>query len=271
MNPISDTAFYTCAIRAQDAQEAQPLCGDDFAHLFMTRHGKAIFDSMKADTRPYQSIAVRHRMIDNFLRMRLAQQPKTKVILIGAGFDARAFRLSDGVWFELDEPQLIKHKNHCLPEISCPNPLRRIAIDFSEQTLASKLPLNADEVPVIVVMEGVFGYLDEDQITQTLQTLIKAYPRHSLICDLMTKYFILTQGKELTDCIEKLGAKFRFFADDPTDIFKRAGYRHVYGNSILSETLEVSQQDFSLFVLKNFFSYIMRGYSMNLFEVKSRA
>lgn len=270
MNPISDTAFYTCAIRAQDAQQAQPLCGDDFAHLFMTAHGDAIFDSLKADTRPYQSIAVRHRMIDDFLRTRLAQQPKTKVILLGAGFDARAFRLGDGVWFEIDEPQVIEHKNHCLPETSCPNSLHRIAIDFSQQTLASKLPLNADGVPVIVVMEGVFGYLDEEQIAQTLQTLMQAYPQHSLICDLMTKYFILSQGKELTDCIEKLGAKFQFFSDDPTDIFQRAGYRHVYGNSILSETLEVSQQGYSLFLLKNFFSYIMRGYTMNLFEMTPR-
>ncbi|MDO8650581.1 MAG: SAM-dependent methyltransferase [Undibacterium sp.] len=271
MNPISDTAFYTCGIRVQDAQEAQPLCGDDFAHLFMTPHGNAIFDSLKADARPNQIIAVRHRMMDEFLRTRLAQQPKTKVILLGAGFDARAFRLSDGVWFEIDEPQVIGHKNHCLPESTCPNSLTRIAIDFSQETLASKLPLNEDGAPVILVMEGVFGYLSEDQIAQTLQALITAYPQHSLICDLMTKYFIETQGQELTDRIEKLGAKFQFFPDDPTDIFKRAGYRHVEGNSILSETLQILQQDFSLFLLKNFFSSIMRGYTMNLFEMTPRS
>ena len=71
--------------------------------------------------------------------------------------------------------------------------------------------------------------------------------------------------------IEKLGAKFQFFPDDPTDIFKRAGYRHVDGNSILSETLQILQQDFSLFLLKNFFSSIMHGYTMNVFESTPRS
>ncbi|MET3135786.1 methyltransferase (TIGR00027 family) [Undibacterium sp. GrIS 1.2] len=267
MNPISDTAFYTCGVRAQDAQSAKPLCGDAYAHLFMTDHGNTIFDQLKTDVRPNQSIAVRHRMIDDFLRERLAQQPKTKVILIGAGFDARAFRLDHGHWFEIDEPQVIEHKNTCLPAASCANALERIAIDFSQETLTNKLPKN-DGMPVIIVMEGVFGYLTETQIKQTLQALRAAYPKHSLMCDLMSKHFIQKTGKKLTDRIEKLGAKFRFFPENPKDIFERCGYQHAASESIVEETLIVQKQRFPLFLLRTFFKRIMHGYTMNLFEAK---
>lgn len=268
MNPISDTAFYTCGIRERDAQQAQPLCGDEFAQKFMTPHGRSIYENLEADNRASDSIAVRHRMIDDYLRACLAQQPKTKVILIGAGFDARAFRLKDGVWFEIDEPQVIEHKNQCMPVTSCANPLSRIVIDFAVDVLTSKLPENADGAPVIVVMEGVFGYLSETQIRQTLAALTGAYPQHSLMCDLMSEYFIRTRGKKLTEKIEKLGAKFQFFPDDPKDIFEAAGYTRSAYESIITETLQVSNRRFPLFLVKTFFKRVMHGYTMNIFEMK---
>ena len=43
MNPVSDTAFYTCGIRAQDAASAAPACNDQYAGRFMNARGHEVF------------------------------------------------------------------------------------------------------------------------------------------------------------------------------------------------------------------------------------
>jgi O-methyltransferase involved in polyketide biosynthesis len=44
-------------------------------------------------------------IIDDLLREELVANPNLTVVIIGAGFDTRAFRLQGGTWIELDEPQ----------------------------------------------------------------------------------------------------------------------------------------------------------------------
>ena len=35
MKPISKTAFYCCGVRMQDAERQKPVCGDNYAKVFM--------------------------------------------------------------------------------------------------------------------------------------------------------------------------------------------------------------------------------------------
>src|SRR5690349_375784 len=111
MNPISKTAFYCCGIRMQDAERQNPVCGDTYAKVFMNDEGLQIFEAFKDETSPNASSVARHRIIDDFLRQELLIHPDLCIILIGAGFDSRAFRLKGGTWIELDEPQVIEYKN----------------------------------------------------------------------------------------------------------------------------------------------------------------
>ena len=105
-NPISDTAFWCCGLRARDAETADPLCGDTFAKSFMDERGIRILNSFSDEKGPNALCVARHRIIDDVLRERLAADPGLLVVVIGAGFDTRAFRLNGGVWLELDEPQV---------------------------------------------------------------------------------------------------------------------------------------------------------------------
>ena len=62
------------------------------------------FEPFRQFTAPNVSNATRARIIDDLVRERLAVTPDLRVILIGAGFDSRAFRLPGGRWLEVDEP-----------------------------------------------------------------------------------------------------------------------------------------------------------------------
>ena len=133
MKPISKTAFYCCGIRMQDAERAKPVCGDVYAKVFMNEDGLKILDTFKDEAGPNTSNIARHRIIDDLLRVELAAHRDLTVVIIGAGFDSRAYRLKGGAWVELDEPQVIAYKNERLPESKCQNELHRNSIDFSNR------------------------------------------------------------------------------------------------------------------------------------------
>jgi len=96
MNPISQTAFYCCGIRMQDAQSGHPICDDRYAARFMDERGLEIFRRFGGERRPNASNVARARYIDDLLRSYLAQDPHLQIVLLGCGFDSRAFRLSGG-------------------------------------------------------------------------------------------------------------------------------------------------------------------------------
>jgi O-methyltransferase involved in polyketide biosynthesis len=202
--------------------------------------------------------------MDDLLRERLADNPDTWVVLVGAGLDSRAYRLQGGYWVEIDEVQIIDYKNICVPIEECSNPLQRIAIDFSGERLRDRLPMISAGQSVVVVMEGVFVYLTEAQIAQTLEDLCAAYPGHTLICDLSTRLFIEIYASQLRKKLLQMGAAFRFFSDTPTQIFEQAGYRVVATISVVVRMLELSRAKFARFVVACFMPSLADGYVVHV-------
>ena len=224
MNPISDTAYYCCGVRMEDAERKPSLCNDRFARRFMDERGMRLYEPFRTEKLPNVSNAVRCRIIDDFVRSELEKEPGTLVVTIGAGFDTRPYRLSGGDWIEIDEPQIIQYKNERLPVAECPNPLRRIAVDFAADLLAGKLGAVANDKPVVVVMEGVFMYLEAAQIANTLRDIRSRFPRHVLLCDLMNRAFFEKVAQSVHSKLAAVGAVFTERPDDPADIFRRNGY-----------------------------------------------
>jgi len=239
MKPISDTAFYCCGVRMEDAARPRPICGDCFAKEFMDERGRAILEKFRNEKASAISNAARHRIIDDILRSRLAEDPRLNVVIIGAGFDTRAFRLSGGLWIELDEPAVIEYKNARLAAASAPNPLTRIAIDFASDSLEAKLRPYAGRRPVAVVIEGVFMYLDDKTTVDLLRTLQRLFPQHRLVCDLMTRSFFERYSRTLYEKIQELGASFAKLRDAPAELFVANGYRELSARSIVQTALRL--------------------------------
>lgn len=225
MNAISRTAFFCCGIRAQDAESANPICGDTYAHDFMTDEGRSILARFATTGRRRNvSNVVRARMVSDVIAARLQQNPQIQVVNIGAGFDSRAYRLTGGHWLEFDEPAIIEHKERCVPSSMCPNPLRRIAVDFSAGELSGALSHCDPTAETLVVIEGVFMYLERSEVIDLLEAVAKALPRHTLICDLMDKTFFDKHVGELHDQILALGSEFKFLEAQPEKVFLDHGY-----------------------------------------------
>jgi len=269
-NPISDTAFWCCGLRARDAETIDPLCGDTFAKSFMDERAIRILKSFGDEKGPNALCVARHRIIDDELRKRLAADPKLLVVVIGAGFDSRSFRLDGGVWLELDEPQVIDYKNAKLPPGQCKNELHRIPIHFASETLESKLAPYAKFKSVAFVVEGVFMYLSPEQLGVLMHTLQKLFPKHALICDLMTRRFFEKYSRTLHDKLKGMGASFAKISDAPAKIFTDDGYKHVRSQSVALFAAEhgvLGRPAFLVpFIVRWFMRVLRDGYTINVFE-----
>lgn len=98
-NPISRTAYHTLGVRAWDAAQRKPLCGDSFAGSLMNAEAEQTWEQFKEFQKPNASNAARHA-IDEHLSTELAANSKARVVVLGAGFDTRTYDLEDA--FPLD-------------------------------------------------------------------------------------------------------------------------------------------------------------------------
>ena len=245
----------------------QPICGDGLAAKFMTPEAQAVFQRFKSLKRPNASNATRHRIIDDLLREELGRDPALRVLVLGAGFDTRAFRLKGGDWLELDQLSILELKESALPSATAPNPLRRIGIDFEHGSLETAISAAwGDARPTVVVLEGVSMYLEQGQFAQTLATLKRLAPGHLLVCDLISSTFVNRYGRGLRKRIEKLGGHFAGTQSNPADFVVAQGYREERRISIAGRAAELGAPSLPRWLLNSLFKSLRDGYQIHTFR-----
>ncbi|MDH3637390.1 MAG: class I SAM-dependent methyltransferase [Gammaproteobacteria bacterium] len=248
-----------------DAESDDPVCGDRYAKRFMDEDGLRVFESFIPFTNPNASNVARHRIIDDLLRERLVECPQSRIFLVGCGFDSRAYRLTGGTWIELDEAPLIAYKNQRLPVSECVNELNRLAIDFSTESLSEKLAGYSTDLPVYVVVEGVFMYLTGEQVRRLLDDLQKLFPQHELLCDLMSNRFFVKYSRPIHAKIQALGATFRLTSDRPERVFLESGYRLREKATIVGRAIEFGSMRIPKLIFKLFLRTLADGYAIHVF------
>ena len=224
-NSVSATAYYCAGTRMLDALRTDTLLNDSLAARFMGDDGLLIFEKFRHLAIPIGAHQVRCYLIDQAVRMRLNVDPDMLVVLVGAGFDSRAFRIPGGRWIEIDEQPIIERKNAVAPTASCGNPLRRIAVSFHEERLRDVLAPLATGAPTLVICEGVTMYLEAAQIDEFAATLADAFPRHWLYVDLMSRGFARTFAKGMSRVLAAIGTAFSSLEPDPLAHLRRLGYK----------------------------------------------
>jgi methyltransferase (TIGR00027 family) len=255
----------------EDARQPFPICNDQFAQRFMDANALRVFEPFRSETMPNITNATRCRIIDDILRSEM--KPGTAVISIGAGFDTRPYRLAGGNWVELDEAPLLAYKNEKLPISECSNALRRVAIDFSRESLGDKLAGIDGSQPVIVVIEGVFMYLEPDAILANVRELRRLFPRHLLLCDLMNRRFFERFSGSVHAKLVAMGGAFTARPERPEELFIQQGYVDVERIPMVQRALQLGVfrkrlgiPDFVLKLLLKTFLRDLNGYAIFRFQ-----
>lgn len=269
MKPISETAFYCCGARMLDAASSSPVANDVLAHRFMTSEGQTVFKQFTNEKIANASCVMRHKIIDECVQKFLEKNPEGNIILLGSGFDTRSFRFAGGSWFELDEYQLIDFKNRQLPASECPNPLHRQGIDFSTDELDSCLGNIKNTGQTLFIIEGVFMYLNTTQISQLLLTLVKHFPQHEVVCDLMTQRFQKLFGQSIQRKIKAMGNRFAT-TTSPEHLFIEQKYQQVAYTSIVAKTLHAGLLPAPRFLANHLPILVQNGYGIYRFTYNAK-
>jgi methyltransferase (TIGR00027 family) len=264
--PVARTAFYCCAIRATDAAAPKPVCGDRFAARFLDEQIREDVAPLVRHKKPAASNVARHRIIDDLTRDRLKADPAMRVILIGAGFDTRAFRLQGGRWFELDDPQLLAFKDERLRSAEAANPLTRTPVTFRLEPPTRYLAPLAGDDRALVLLEGVSMYLSDDTLQRLATAIAEALPKATIICDLMSAAFATRFSAALHRDLKKMGAAFGERQGHPSLAFEAAGYRATRTISIADRAREAGTMWIPTWLMNTFLRELRDGYMVWVFE-----
>lgn len=252
----SRTAEVTAFMRASDQRRApaRRIVDDPYARLFLGPMLRGALTSLTSTGRLGERgerlfpnlttyVLARHRFIDDALRAALARGRVEQLVLLGAGYDTRAYRfaaeLGGRTTFEVDHPatatrkeRLVRRHRGQLPEAR----VKRVTIDFQRQSLEERLVAEGFRrgAPTFWVWEGVAPYLTRAAVKATLATIRElSAPGSDLAMDF---WFLLDAPDALATAVRMssqllslLGepVTFALDPDDAPDFLRRAGFATV--------------------------------------------
>ena len=129
----------------------------------------------------------RTRLIDD-LMMEALERDVEQVVILGAGFDARPYRLvrpKTTRFYEVDQPGTSRTKRHLIVEClgALPPDVAYVEVDFNRQELGPALDHAGfrQSQPAFFLWEGVTNYLTEDAVDSTLRWIGASAPSSQLI------------------------------------------------------------------------------------------
>ena len=239
-DPVSLTARLTAAARARESARPDRLFDDPWAAALAGPEGVAFLKRFEEAGRipgvpplgenPY--IAIRTRVLDDFMTAAVAALDARQVVIVAAGLDTRAFRLAwpDGTRvYELDHPDVLAAKQSTIDAAGAvPRCDRRtVAVDLAQPWAAPLQAAGFDRSgPSVWLVEGLLPYLDGPAGEAVLGTCAAlAAPGSRLACDIVGRSFLEAPWtRPFLDALAREGAPWRFGTDAPEELLSARGW-----------------------------------------------
>lgn len=153
-------------------------------------------------------LAARARQFDEWAREFLGRQPRSTVLNLGCGLDARIERLgppASALWYDLDLPAVIELRRRFFPER---DGYRMLAASITDPTCLDRIP--ADR-PVLAIADGVFEYLAESDVRAFVGRLTSRFAHGEVLFDVMNSFAVRMGNERLSGRSE---ARLRWAVDD---------------------------------------------------------
>lgn len=170
-------------------------------------------------------IAARERYIDDFLKASLSEG-LDQVVILGAGFDTRAFRMA-GIEktqvFEIDHPATQAEKLKRLKKVINPLPdhVTFIPVDFNTQSLGERLLASGynEQGKTLFIWQGVTMYLTAEGVDRTLGFIAShSGPGSAVIFDYFFNEFLRDTSrpdvKRIRRIVQVIGEEHLFGIDE---------------------------------------------------------
>ena len=165
---ISDTAFWTAALRAQESEHDDAIFRDPFARRLAGERGFEIVRLIRQPAVRY-GVVLRTAAIDQVVLTGIRERGCDTVLNLAAGLDARAFRLdlpSDLRWIDVDVPEVLDYKDEILAGESPRCAHEEVRLDLADREPRGALfaRVGGESRRVLILTEGLLSYLPPGEV-----------------------------------------------------------------------------------------------------------
>ena len=242
MTGVGLTSRWVAANRALEDEHAQPLYRDPFARALAADAGFDVLYSMRTAAGmgtiggPDPFLTIRTRFYDDALLAAVRDGAIDQVVILAAGMDARAFRLTwpAGVRvFEVDREDVFTHKEAVLAQLNArPSCDRRVVRqDLASPWTGALVAAGFDPSrKAAFLAEGLLYYLDESEVGGLFDALAPVAAKGSWLGvdtmsrEVFTTAFMATYLKRLED----LGCPWKFGMPEPEGFMAAHGWQSNY-------------------------------------------
>jgi methyltransferase (TIGR00027 family) len=198
ISDISVTLLLTLYSRALESTSKDPILHDEKAVEVMQKLNQELSKSkskllkrlskgnLSRNLIVYNSI--RAKNYDEYVRNFLLQSPNGVVVNIGCGLDTRFWRVDNGevLFYDLDLPEVIEIKKHFFEENDRYHFIASSVFDYDWMSLLLPHKMNR----ILFVAEGVFMYLNKEDVKTLVIELQSQFPGSELVCEVFNDIWL---------------------------------------------------------------------------------
>jgi methyltransferase (TIGR00027 family) len=224
---VSDTAFWVAHYRGVETRRPDALFRDPLAAVLAGERGQRIAEAMPRSFITSWVIAVRTRIIDEYIQAAVSGGVDT-VLNLGAGLDTRPYRMDLPAqlhWIEADYPAMIDYKEGLLAGEPPRFKLTRVKCDLANPVERREVlqNVNAQTQKMLVLTEGVVPYLTNDDVGALADELRSLDHAAFWVVDYLAPELLKHRQKTMASRLQN--APFRFEPGNWFSFFEQHGWR----------------------------------------------
>ena len=221
---VADTALWVAVYRAEESERKDAVFYDPYARKLAGDRGFQIVDAMHEGRANSWSFIARTYLFDEFI-MQHIRQGFDMVINLASGLDTRAYRLTlpgSLIWIDVDLPEITGYMNNMMANEKPVCRYERITQDLSDRNARVKLfdELGSRAMKILVVSEGLIGYLDESDAGVLAYDLSRVHSFRRWVLDIMSPGILPLISNEMGTLLQDAKAPLVFAPEEGEDFFR---------------------------------------------------
>lgn len=234
---IGDTARWVAVYRADETDRPDAVFRDPYARKLSGIRGEQIVQAMQQGRLNSWSFVARTWLFDQFV-LHHVQQGYEVVLNLASGLDTRPYRLNLPAslqWIDLDLPEITDYMTHMMANEQPACELQRIPIDLADRAARLEVfhNINQRNKKILVVAEGLVGYLDDAEAGALAYDLSHCSHFHRWVLDLMSPGILPLIQQEMGSLLDDAGTPLKFAPEEGEDFFRLFGWKLIESRSKL--------------------------------------
>lgn len=223
------------------------------------------FSLLKIPEKTNILMSLRAKLIDSFVSDFLSTNKESVALHLGCGLDSRYHRIGNSYvdWYDIDFEEVIDIRRLFFHETTN---YHLISSSVTEDNLLEKIPIGKKRN--IVIAEGLFMYLKEDDIKSLIVMLKNKLGSYTLIFDAFSVY----SAKKVRNhpSIKKTGALIQWGIDNPNELENWKMDIKLINEQYFTSNDEIKNLGFgirTMFKIANQFQFIKKAHRLLVYKV----